>query len=222
MRIVFLGPPGAGKGTQAEAVSKDRRLPHISSGSLLREAVENRTVTGKKAQGYIEKGLLVPDRIIVDIIKDRILKSDCKAGFLLDGFPRTLSQAMVLDEMLQRQGSSLDVVFYFSVTKESVVQRLSGRRICVSCGANYHAVFVPSQKDGICDKCGGKLNQRADDKPETVLERLRVYREQTEGLVEYYRKSSKLKEVECNSSIELISKNIQETISTLSKVKTSK
>jgi len=217
MRIVFLGPPGAGKGTQAEAVSKDKGLPHISSGNLLREAVENGTDTGRKAQSYIEKGLLVPDQIIVDIIKERILKSDCRCGFLLDGFPRTLSQAVVLDEMLQKQGCSLDVVLYFSVTKESVVQRLSGRRICANCGANYHAVYVPSEKEGICDKCGGKLNQRADDKPETVLERLRVYREQTEGLVEYYKKSLKLKEVECNSSIELISKNIQETLSALSK-----
>lgn len=188
MRIVFLGPPGAGKGTQAETISREKKLPHISSGNLLREAVETDTETGRKAREYIEKGLLVPDQIVVDIIKDRIVKDDCKDGFILDGFPRTVSQAKVLDEMLKQLGNKLDLVFYFSVSEESVILRLSGRRICSSCGANYHIKFVPSSKDGICDKCGGKLYQRADDKLETVSERLRVYHDQTEDLVEYYKK----------------------------------
>ncbi len=213
MMIVFLGPPGAGKGTQAETISKEKKIPHISSGNLLREAVEAGTETGKKARNYIEKGLLVPDQIVVDIIKDRILKNDSKAGFVLDGFPRTLSQAKVLDEMLKNLGNSLDMVFYFSVSKESVVQRLSGRLICGTCGANYHKIYVPSSKDGLCDKCGGKLNQRADDKPETILERLRVYHEQTEGLIDYYKKSGILREILSDDRrIEMITKNISEII----------
>ncbi len=213
MMIVFLGPPGAGKGTQAESISRREKIPHISSGNLLREAVEAGTETGKKARNYIEKGLLVPDQIVVDIIKDRILKNDCKVGFVLDGFPRTLSQAKVLDEMLRNLGNRLDMVFYFSVSKESVVQRLSGRLICGACGANYHKIYVPSSKDGLCDKCGGKLNQRADDKPETILERLRVYHEQTEGLIGYYKKSGILREISSDDRrIEMITKNISDTI----------
>jgi len=213
MMIVFLGPPGAGKGTQAEAISKEKKIPHISSGNLLREAVDAGTETGIKARYYIEKGLLVPDQIVVDIIKDRILKNDCKAGFVLDGFPRTLSQAKVLDEMLRNLGNRLDIVFYFSVSKESVVQRLSGRLICGTCGANYHKIYVPSSKDGICDKCGGKLNQRADDKPETVFERLRVYHEQTEGLIEYYKKSGILREISSDDArIKMITVKILDTI----------
>ena len=192
---------------------RKKKIPHISSGNLLREAVEAGTETGIKARYYIEKGLLVPDQIVVDIIKDRILKNDCKAGFVLDGFPRTLSQAKVLDEMLRNLGNRLDIVFYFSVSKENVVQRLSGRLICGSCGANYHKIYVPSSKDGICDKCGGKLNQRADDKPETVLERLRVYHEQTEGLIEYYKKSGILREITSdNARIEMITRKISDTI----------
>lgn len=212
MRIVFLGPPGAGKGTQAETISKVKKLPHISSGNLLREAVETGTDTGTKAREYIEKGLLVPDQIVVDIIKDRILRDDCKGGFILDGFPRTLSQAKVLDEMLEKLGNKLDLVFYFSVSEESVVLRLSGRRICSDCGANYHLKFVPSMKDGICDKCGGKLYQRADDKLETVSERIRVYHDQTEDLIEYYKKNGILKEIISDANIEIITKNILDTI----------
>jgi len=213
MMIVFLGPPGAGKGTQAESISRREKIPHISSGNLLREAVDAGTETGKKARNYIEKGLLVPDQIVVDIIKDRILKNDCKVGFVLDGFPRTLSQAKVLDEMLGNLGNRLDMVFYFSVSKESVVQRLSGRLICGACGANYHKIYVPSSKDGLCDKCGGKLNQRADDKPETILERLRVYHEQTEGLIDYYEKSGILREISSDDRrVEMITKKISDTI----------
>ncbi|TLD43403.1 MAG: adenylate kinase [Candidatus Jettenia ecosi] len=219
MRIVFLGPPGAGKGTQAQNISKEKMVPHISSGNLLREAVEIGTDTGIKARYYIEKGLLVPDQIVVDIIKDRILKNDCTNGFILDGFPRTLSQAKVLDEMLKELGNKLDLVFHFAVSKESIVLRLSGRRICGSCGSNYHVTYVPSARDGFCDKCGGFLNQRADDKPETVLERLRVYREQTEDLIAYYKKNGILKEIQSDARIEVITKNILDTIDTLSEKK---
>jgi len=187
MRIIFLGPPGAGKGTQAETVSKEKQIPHISSGNLLRDAVETGSKIGEEARTYIEKGLLVPDQVVVGIIKDRILREDCKGGFVLDGFPRTLSQAKILDEMLNGLGYSIDLVFYFVVTEDIVVNRLSGRMICGKCGANYHQKFVPPAKDNICDKCGELLNQRSDDKPETILERLRIYREQTEGLIEYYK-----------------------------------
>lgn len=213
MMIVFLGPPGAGKGTQAETISKDEDVPHISSGNLLREAVGGGTETGIKARHYIEKGLLVPDEIVVDIIKDRIVKEDCKTGFILDGFPRTLSQAKVLDEMLKKLGTRIDIVLYFSVTKESVIQRLSGRLICNACGASYHKVFVPSQKGVICDKCNGKLHQRTDDKPETILERLRVYHEQTEGLIDYYKKCGILKEISGDDArIESITKKVKDFI----------
>ena len=212
MRIVLLGPPGAGKGTQAGMISRKKNLPHISSGNLLREAVENGTSIGVKAKGYIEKGLLVPDQIVVDIIKDRILKNDCIDGFILDGFPRTLVQAKVLDEMLLGLNNKIDVVIYMTASKESIVQRLSGRRICSNCGANYHVSYVPSLRNGICDKCGGKLNQRSDDKPETILERLRVYRDQTEDLVGYYKKNGILKEILCDDNIEVITKNILDVL----------
>ncbi len=208
MMIVFLGPPGAGKGTQAATVSKAKNIPHISSGNLLRESVESGTATGEKAQAYIEKGLLVPDEIVVALIKDRIVKSDCRGGFVLDGFPRTLAQAKVLDGELKKIGSKIDVVFYFAVSKDSVVLRLSGRLICSSCGANYHVNFVPPQKTGVCDKCGSMLCQRSDDKKETVLERLRVYHEQTEGLIDYYKKNGVLKEVSSDKNIDDISRDI--------------
>lgn len=208
MMIVFLGPPGAGKGTQADTVSKAKKVPHISSGNLLRESVLGGTEIGRKAQYYIEKGLLVPDEIVVDIIKDRIVKDDCKNGFVLDGFPRTLAQAKVLDGVLKKIGSKIDIVFYFAVSKDSVVLRLSGRLICSSCGANYHVNFVPPQKSGFCDKCGEKLCQRSDDKKETVLERLRVYHEQTEGLIDYYKKNGILKEVSSDKNIDDVTRDI--------------
>ncbi|MDG6004468.1 MAG: adenylate kinase [Candidatus Brocadia sp.] len=217
MRIVFLGPPGAGKGTQAETLSREKKLSHISSGNLLREAVENGTETGRKAQQHINKGQLVPDKIVVDIIRERIVKNDCKNGFILDGFPRTLSQAIVLDEMLKNLGNKLDMVFYFAISKESIVLRLSGRRICATCGANYHIKYVPSLEDGICDKCGGKLYQRADDKLETVLERIKVYHEQTEDLINYYKKNGILKEIESESNVESITENILKVIDNASK-----
>lgn len=212
MRIVFLGHPGAGKGTQAETISKIENIPHISSGNLLREAIEAGTETGAKARFYIEKGILVPDQVVVGIVVDRILKHDCENGFVLDGFPRTLSQAKVLDEMLKTLGDSLDIVFYFIVSEQTVIDRLSGRMICSVCGANYHIKLVPPLKNGICDKCGGKLLQRADDKPETIIERLKVYREQTADLVEYYKKNKILREIISDLRIEVISKTIADII----------
>lgn len=160
---------------------------------------------------------MVPDQIVVDIIRERILKNDCKNGFILDGFPRTLSQAIVLDGMLKDLGNKIDIVFYFAISKESIVLRLSGRRICAICGANYHVKYVPSLKDGICDKCGGKLYQRTDDKLETVLERIKVYHEQTEDLINYYKKNGILKEIESESNVESITENILKVIDNASK-----
>ncbi len=212
MRIVFLGPPGAGKGTQAETISKRKDIPHISSGNLLRESVDSGTEIGLKAQNYIEKGLLVPDQIVVDIIKERIIRNDSKKGFILDGFPRTLSQAKILDEMLRKLGNKLDLVLYFAISKENVVLRLSGRRICGTCGANYHITYIPPLKDKICDKCGGKLNQRTDDKLETVLERLRVYHEQTEDLIRYYKENGILKEITSDLDVGMVTESILENI----------
>lgn len=212
MRIVFLGPPGAGKGTQAETISKKKNIPHISSGNLLRESVDSGTEIGLKAQGYIEKGLLVPDQIVVDIIKERIIRNDSSKGFILDGFPRTLSQAKILDEMLWKLGNKLDLVLYFAISEENVVLRLSGRMICGKCGANYHITYVPPLKDKICDKCGGNLSQRTDDKLETVLERLRVYHEQTEGLIRYYKENGILKEITSDVDIGMVTESILENI----------
>ncbi|MEE9605100.1 MAG: adenylate kinase [Candidatus Scalindua sp.] len=208
MRLVFLGPPGVGKGTQAENVSANKDIPHVSSGDLLRDAVETKTETGLKAKEYIEKGLLVPDELVVKVVVGKITTECCKNGFILDGFPRNLSQAKILDETLNRLGEKIDKVFYFTAFEDVIIKRLAGRRICKSCGAHYHEVFKPPVKDKVCDECGAELQQRNDDKPETVSTRLKVYREQTEELIDYYRVSGELVEIDCNGSVSEILKNI--------------
>lgn len=208
MRLVFLGPPGVGKGTQAENVSTNKDIPHVSSGDLLRDAVETKTETGLKAKEYIEKGLLVPDELVVKVVVGKITTECCKNGFILDGFPRNLSQAKILDETLNRLGEKIDKVFYFTAFEDVIIKRLAGRRICKSCGAHYHEVFKPPVKDKVCDECGAELQQRNDDKPETVSTRLKVYREQTEELIDYYRVSGELVEIDCNGSVSEILKNI--------------
>ena len=208
MRLVFLGPPGVGKGTQAENVSTSKDIPHVSSGDLLREAVETKTETGLKAKGYIEKGLLVPDELVVKVVVGKITAECCKSGFILDGFPRNLSQAEILDETLNELGEKIDKVFYFTASEDVIIKRLAGRRICKSCGAHYHEVFKPPVKDKVCDECGAELQQRNDDKPETVSTRLKVYREQTEELIDYYRVSGGLVEIDCNGNVSEIGKNI--------------
>jgi len=208
MRLVFLGPPGVGKGTQAENVSTSKDIPHVSSGDLLREAVETKTETGLKAKGYIEKGLLVPDELVVKVVVGKITAECCKSGFILDGFPRNLSQAEILDETLNALGEKIDKVFYFTASEDVIIKRLAGRRICQSCGAHYHEVFKPPVKDKVCDECGAELQQRNDDKPETVSTRLKVYREQTEELIDYYRVSGGLVEIDCNGNVSEIGKNI--------------
>ncbi len=200
MKVVFLGPPGAGKGTQAEYVCRQKGIPHVSTGDILREAVANGTDLGRKAKGYMDSGALVPDDLVVSMVAQRLSRDDCGEGFVLDGFPRTVAQAQALEETLSANGEDLDGVFYFSVDDEDVIKRLSGRRICRQCGANYHIEFMPPAQEGRCDKCGGELYQREDDKPETVGERLKVYYRQTADLVNYYRDRGLVTEVDASLS----------------------
>ncbi len=212
MRLVFLGPPGVGKGTQAEDTSASKNIPHVSSGDLLREAVEAKTETGISAKEYIEKGLLVPDELVVKIVVGKINTECCKDGFILDGFPRNLSQAEILDETLGGLEQKIDKVFYFTASEEVIIKRLTGRRICNSCGAYYHELFRPPEKANVCDECGSELCKRKDDNPETISVRLKVYREQTEELIVYYRNKGVLIEINCNGEISEIQNNIQKEI----------
>lgn len=192
MNLIFLGAPGAGKGTQAEVVSEHLGIPTISTGNILREAMKNGTEAGKKAKSFVEAGQLVSDEIVIEIIKDRLAQDDCKNGFILDGFPRTVPQAEALDQM----GIVIDKVIDIEVPDEKIMARLSGRRVCESCGASYHLEYKPMAKEGVCDKCGGATVLRKDDHPDTVKDRLKVYHSTTEPLKEYYEKTGKLRIVE--------------------------
>ena len=191
MNIILLGPPGAGKGTQAKKISERFSLPHISTGDMLRDNISRNTALGIKASSYMDKGELVPDDLLVDIIKTRLSEPDCSSGFLLDGYPRTIPQADSLGEILTDSGRKIDIVLNIDVDDEELIKRLSGRRVC-SCGASYHVVFNPPEKEGICDSCGGELYQRDDDKPETVKKRLVAYKKQTQPLIDYYNKKGLL------------------------------
>ena len=192
MKLILLGAPGAGKGTQAEIISERLSVPTISTGNIIRAALKAQTEMGVKAKEFIDKGLLVPDDVVIGIVRDRLKEDDCKNGFILDGFPRTVPQAQALDDM----GIEIDKVIDIHVPDEKIVQRLSGRRVCGGCGASYHLLYKKPEKDGVCNSCGAQLVQRTDDREETVLERLKVYHEQTEPLVDYYRKKNKLVVVE--------------------------
>lgn len=190
MKIIFLGAPGAGKGTQSEIVSEKFGIPAISTGAIIRAAIKNGTEMGLAAKEYTEKGALVPDDVVIGIIRERLEQDDCKkGGYILDGFPRTVPQAKALDDM----GIEIDAVISIEVPDEEIVERMSGRRVCDKCGATYHTVYNPSGDGSTCDKCGGSLTIRRDDTPEVVLDRLRVYHEQTEPLKEYYESCGKLK-----------------------------
>ncbi len=191
MNIILLGAPGAGKGTQAEVISEKFSIPQISTGNIIREAVKNGTPMGLEAKSYMDSGALVPDATVIGIIKERLSQDDCKAGFILDGFPRTIPQAEALEEL----GVQIDRVVSIEVPDDKIVLRMSGRRVCPKCGASYHVEYKKPSVDGICNLCGDALVQRKDDAPETVLERLRVYHEQTEPLKGFYEKSGKLKVV---------------------------
>ncbi len=213
MKIILLGAPGAGKGTQAEKIIKKYNIPQISTGDILRENVKNNTELGKKAKEYMDKGELVPDDIIIGIIKDRLAKDDCKNGYILDGFPRTIPQAEALKEALKPD--KIDVVLFIDVSDEVVIERLSLRRVCKNCGAIYHLKFNPPKEENKCDKCGGELYQRDDDKEETIKNRLSVYREQTEPLVSYYEKENILKRIDGNKSVEEIATEIDSILSSI-------
>ncbi len=208
MRLIFFGPPGIGKGTQAERISSEKNINHISSGDLLRSAVDAKTEIGLKAESYIEDGLLVPDELIVNIVADEINSAKCEKGFILDGFPRNMSQAKVLDNTLEKVGRKIDGVFSFTASEEVIITRITGRRICKPCGAQYHMMFSPPLKENVCDKCGSKLFQREDDYHETIKVRLKVYKEQTEKLIDYYNKKNMLVEVNCNGDKAEIQQNI--------------
>ena len=198
MNIIFFGAPGAGKGTQAEIVSEKLNIPTISTGAIIRAAIKAGTEMGKSAQGYIEKGNLVPDEVVIGIIKDRLDEDDCKNGFILDGFPRTIPQAEALDRM----GVNIDVVLELFVSDDEIVTRMSGRRVCPKCGATYHTKFNPSTAGENCDKCGEALSIRKDDAPEVVKSRLVVYHNETEPLKEYYGKKGLVKTVKGQEKLE--------------------
>jgi adenylate kinase len=195
MRLVLLGPPGAGKGTQAKKLIEHYQIPQISTGDILRQAVKEGTELGQQAKSYMDRGELVPDDVIIEIVKERIKADDCQQGYIFDGFPRTVEQAKALDQMLHSLSTHLDAVINIDVPEEEVVKRLSGRRTCKNCGALYHVIYNPPAKAGICDKCGGELFQRDDDNEATIRQRLAVYREQTLPLIEYYSKQDLVKTI---------------------------
>ena len=196
MKIIMLGAPGAGKGTQAKMIAEKFGIPHISTGDIFRANIKNGTELGKKAKEFMDKGQLVPDELTVEILLDRVANDDCKNGYVLDGFPRTIPQADVLDKELTKLGDQVDFAINVDVPDENIVRRMSGRRACLKCGATYHIEHIPPKTEGICDKCGSELVQRDDDKPETVQNRLSVYHEQTQPLIEYYEKKNILKSVD--------------------------
>ena len=209
MKLVLLGPPGAGKGTQAESLASEHSVPHISTGDILREAVREGTELGRKAKGYMDGGELVPDDLVVAMVAGRLGEPDCAGGWLLDGFPRSVGQADALDARL---GDEPYVVVYFDAPEDAVVERLSGRRVCSDCGHNYNTRFSPPKKDGVCDDCGGKLSQREDDAPETVRARLRTYEEQTASLIERYEGAGRLVRVNGSGSPDEVADRIREAL----------
>ncbi len=204
MKLILLGAPGAGKGTQAEILCKELNIPTISTGNILRAAVKNGTPTGLKAKAFMDAGKLVPDEVIIGIISERLAEPDCAKGYILDGVPRTIAQA----EALEKAGITFDAVVSLEVSDETIMERMSGRRVCEACGASYHVVAVPPKKEGVCDKCGGKLVQRKDDAPETVKSRLEVYHKETEPLKQFYAERGLLKAVENQPTVEANSQAI--------------
>ena len=196
MKIIMLGAPGAGKGTQAKNIAANYNIPHISTGDIFRMNIKNGTELGKKAKTYMDQGLLVPDELVVDLVVDRLNQDDCKNGCVLDGFPRTIPQAEALDKALEAMGQKVDFAIDVNVPDENIVNRMGGRRACVGCGATYHLVYAPTKVEGVCDVCGKDLILRDDDKPETVTKRLNVYHEQTKPLIDYYTNAGIIKTVD--------------------------
>ncbi|MGN0355894.1 MAG: adenylate kinase [Muricoprocola sp.] len=208
MKIIMLGAPGAGKGTQAKKIAEKYNIPHISTGDIFRANIKEGTELGKKAKTYMDQGLLVPDELVVDLVVDRLQKDDCKKGYILDGFPRTIPQAESLTAALDKIHEKMDFAIDVEVPDENIVTRMGGRRACVGCGATYHVVFNPTKKEGICDVCGEALILRDDDKPETVQKRLDVYHAQTQPLIDYYKNAGILKEVDGTMDMEDVFKAI--------------
>ncbi len=196
MKIIILGAPGAGKGTQAQMIADQYHIPHVSTGDIFRANIKNGTELGMEAKKYMDQGLLVPDELTVKILLDRVAEEDCKEGYLLDGFPRTIPQAEVLDKALTELGDAIDYAINVDVPDENIVKRMSGRRACLSCGSTYHMEHIPPKKEGVCDKCGNELVLRDDDKPETVLNRLEVYHKQTQPLIQFYEEKGVLRTVD--------------------------
>ena len=212
MKIIMLGAPGAGKGTQAKKIAEKYHIPHISTGDIFRANIKNGTELGKKAKTYMDQGLLVPDELTVDLVIDRVGQDGCKDGYILDGFPRTIPQAECLDAALEKRGEKVDFAINVEVPDENIVNRMSGRRACVGCGATYHIKYNPTKVDGVCNACGEKLVLRDDDKPETVQKRLGVYHDQTQPLIDYYTKSGVLKEVDGTVDMEDVFQAIVEIL----------
>lgn len=196
MKIIMLGAPGAGKGTQAKQIADKYNIPHISTGDIFRANIKEGTELGKKAKTYMDQGLLVPDELVVELVADRIQQDDCKNGFVLDGFPRTIPQAEALDAALEKINEKMDYAIDVDVPDENIIRRMSGRRACLSCGATYHIVSIPTKTEGICDRCGSNVVLRDDDQPETVKKRLEVYHEQTQPLIDYYKNQGILRTVD--------------------------
>ena len=208
MKIIMLGAPGAGKGTQAKKIADVCKVPHISTGDIFRANIKNDTELGAKAKAYMDKGLLVPDELVCDLVVDRIQQSDCEKGYILDGFPRTIPQAQALTDALNAIGQKMDYAINIEVPDENIISRMSGRRACVGCGATYHLVYNPTKVDGVCDTCGEKLILRDDDQPETVKNRLDVYHKQIQPLIDYYKAEGILVEVDGTKSMDEVFEDV--------------
>lgn len=215
MLIILLGPPGAGKGTQAEKIVQKYDLAYISTGDILRKAVKNETTLGRKAREFMDKGLLVPDNLVVEIVRERLMEPDCSKGALLDGFPRTVDQAAFLDQVLPDIDMSVDSVMLIKVEEKELVERLTGRRVCCDCNANFHVKYRPPRVRNVCDSCGGDLYQRDDDTLSTVTERLDVYKKQTEPLIDFYREKSLLYEIDGSKDMEGVFEQITAVLDAL-------
>ena len=204
MKIIMLGAPGAGKGTQAKKIADKYHVPHISTGDIFRANIKEGTELGKKAKAYIDQGLLVPDELTLELVMDRFTNPDCANGYVLDGFPRTIPQAEALTEALEKKGEAIDYAVNVEVPDDNIISRMSGRRACLACGSTYHIVYAPTKTEGVCDRCGEKLVLRDDDKPETVKKRLDVYHSQTQPLIEYYTGQGKLAEVDGTQDVDAV------------------
>ncbi|MEA4988898.1 MAG: adenylate kinase [Anaerovorax sp.] len=212
MNLVLLGPPGAGKGTQATQIAEKYNIPHISTGDIFRKNVKEGTPLGKKAQEYMSKGELVPDDLVIELVEDRLTEDDCKSGFLLDGFPRTVYQAEKFDIYLKEKNSAIDKVLDIDVEKDILIDRMIGRRVCKNCGATYHVKNMPPKKEGVCDVCGGKIYQRADDTLETVSNRLQVYLKQTSPLIDYYEKAGNIAHINGAGALDKVFSEVVEVL----------